>query len=43
MPQMKKQEKSQEKELNGMEASQLPDIEFKTMVIRMLKEFSENF
>ena len=35
---MKKQEKSPEKELNEREASNLPGIEFKTMVIRMLKE-----
>ena len=35
--QMKEQEKSPE-ELNEMEASKLPDTEFKTMVIRMLKE-----
>ena len=26
-----------------MEASNLPDIEFKRMVIRLLKELSENF
>ena len=26
-----------------MEARKLPDTEFKTMVIRMLKELSENF
>ena len=26
-----------------MEASNLPGIEFKTMVIRMLKKLSENF
>ena len=38
MPQMKEQEKFPEKELNEMEASNLPDIEFKTMIIRMLKE-----
>ena len=38
MPQMKEQEKSPEKELNEMEANKLPDTEFKTMVIRMLKE-----
>jgi len=31
-----------EKELNEMEASKLPDTEFKTMVIKMLKEHSEN-
>ena len=28
---------------NEMEARKLPDTEFKTMVIRMLKELSENF
>ena len=39
---MKEQEFSQ-KELNEMEASKLPDIEVKTMVIRMLKELSENY
>ena len=38
MPQIKEQEKSPEKELNEMEESKLPDTEFKTMVIRMLKE-----
>ena len=43
MPQMKGQEKSQEEELTEMEATKLPDTEFKTMVIRMLKELSENF
>ena len=37
MPQMKEQEKSPEKELNEMEATEIPDVEFKTMVIRMLK------
>ena len=37
MPQMKGQEKSQEEELTEMEATKLPDTEFKTMVIRMLK------
>ena len=40
---MKEQEKSPEKELNIMEASKLPDTQFKTMVIRMLKKLSENF
>lgn len=35
MPQMKEQEKLPEKELNEM---QLPDAEFKSMVIRMLEE-----
>ena len=31
------------KQLNEMEASNLPDIKFKILVIRMLKELSENF
>ena len=35
---MKEQAKSPEKELNEMEASKLPDTEFKTMVIRMFNE-----
>ena len=35
---MKEHEKSPEKELNEMEASRLPDTQFKTMVIRVLKE-----
>ena len=39
---MKEQEKSPEKDLNETEASNLPDTESKTMVIRMLKELSEN-
>ena len=39
MPYMKEQQKSPEKkELNEMEANNLPDTEFKTMLIRMLKE-----
>ena len=36
-------EDSQIKELNEMEASKLSDIEFKRMVIRMLKEITENY
>ena len=40
---MKEQEKSPEKELNKVEASKLLDTEFKTMVIRVLNEPSENF
>ena len=40
---MKEQGKSPEKELSDMEASKLPGTEFKTMVIRMLKELTENF
>ena len=50
MSQMKEQRKSPEKELNEMEARSPPDTEFKTLVIRMLKELrrrmddlSENF
>ena len=36
--QMKEQRKTPEKELNEMEISNLSDAEFKTLVIRMLKE-----
>ena len=42
MDQMKEQNKTPEKELNKMEISNLLDAEFKTLVIRMLKELSEN-
>ena len=42
MAQMKEQIKIPEKELNKMETSNLPDAEFKTLVIRMLKELSED-
>ena len=38
MAQMKGHIKTTEKELNKMEISNLSDIEFKTLVIRMLKE-----
>ena len=38
---MKEQIKTPEKELNEMEISNLSDAEFKTLVIRMLKELSE--
>ena len=41
--QMKEQNKTPEKELNKMETSNLLDGEFKTLVIRMLSELSENF
>ena len=40
---MKKQIKTPEKELSKMEMSNLSDAEFKTLVIRMLKELSEYF
>ena len=43
MLQMKEQEKSLEKKLNEMEASNFPDTEFKKVLIRVLKELSENF
>ena len=39
---MKEQIKTPEKELNKMEISHLSDAEFKTLVIRMLKELSED-
>ena len=42
MAQMKEQMKTPEKELNEMEISNLSDAEFKTLVIRMLKELSED-
>ena len=38
MAQMKAQIKTPEKELNEMQASNLSDAEFKTLVIRMLQE-----
>ena len=42
MVQMKEQIKTPGKELNKMEISNLSDAEFKTLVIRMLKELSED-
>ena len=42
---MKRQEKKKnppEKELNKMETSNILDAEFKTLVMRMLNEISEN-
>ena len=42
MAQMKEQIKTPEKELNKIEISNLSDAEFKTLVIRMLKELSED-
>ena len=38
MAQMKEQNKTPGKELNQMEISNLSDAEFKTLLIRMLKE-----
>ena len=42
MAQMKEQSKTSEKELNKMEINNPSVAEFKTLVIRMLKEFSED-
>ena len=42
MAQMKGQIKTPEKVLNKMEMSNPSDAEFKTLVIRMLKELSED-
>ena len=39
---MKEQNKTPEKELNKMETNNLSDAEFKTLVIKMLNELSEN-
>ena len=41
--QSKGKDKSSERVLNEIEATQLSDIEFKTMVIRKLNELSENY
>ena len=41
MAQMKEQIKPLEKELNNVEISNLSDAEFKTLVIRMLKQIIE--
>ena len=39
---MKEQKKNSRKELNEIEISNLLDAEFKTLVIKMLRELSEN-
>ena len=41
--QSKKMEDSPLKELNEMEENKLSDIEFKIMVIKMLKELTDNY
>ena len=38
MPHLKEQKKVPEKEFTKMKTSNIPDIEFKTLLIRMLKE-----
>ena len=43
MAQMKEQNKTPEKELNKLEISNITDTEFKTLVIRMLKELMGYF
>ena len=44
MYQMKEQEKNlQKKELNQIEAHSLPDMEFKTLLIRMFNELGEEY
>ena len=42
MAQLKEEIKTPEKELNEMVRSNVSDAEFKTLVIRMLKELSED-
>ena len=42
MVQMEEYNKTPEKELNKMEKSNLSDAQFKIVVIRMLKELSED-
>ena len=42
MSQMKERNKIPEKELNKMDTNNLSDAEFKTLVIWMLKELSED-
>ena len=41
MAQVKEQNKTPEKELRGTEIAKLSDAEFKTLVIRMLREITE--
>ena len=41
MAQMKEQNKTPKKDLNKMDISNLSDVEFKTLVIRRLKELIE--
>ena len=43
MAQVKEQNKTPEKELNKLEISNITDTEFKTLVIRMLKELMGYF
>ena len=40
---MKGKEKASQRMLNGIEASQLSDIEFKALVIRKLNELTVNY
>ena len=43
MAQLKEQNKTPEKELNKVEINNLSDAEFRTLVIRMLREFTGYF
>ena len=43
MAHVKEQIKTPEKQLKEMETNNLSDAEFKTLVVRMFKELSENF
>ena len=43
MSQIKEQNKTPEKELNKMETTNLINVEFKTLVIKMLSDLDENF
>ena len=43
MTQMKEQIKTPEKDLNKIKTSNLSDVEFKTLVIKMLRELNEDF
>ena len=42
MPELKGQNKTPEKQLNKMDTSKLLDAEFKTLDIKMLKEFRKD-
>ena len=42
-PQVKGKEEASERMLNEIDANQISDIHFKAMVIRKLKELTENF
>lgn len=43
MPQIKEQDKTPEKELNKLKISNLPEEEFKAMVIKILTELKRRY